>query len=84
MPVYSLPPGKSSSLAHGYGPVARRERSEWIAAPAYHGAIAPNCGSYFLVACALTSYDVLVASKKFTNWRVSFAVAIHLAGFDTL
>jgi hypothetical protein len=27
---------------------------------------------------------VFVDSKKFTNCKVSFAVAIHLAGFDTL
>jgi hypothetical protein len=33
---------------------------------------------------ALTSYEVLVDSKKFTNCKVSFAVAIHLAGFETL
>lgn len=39
---------------------------------------------WVLVAWALTSYEVLVASKKFTSWSVSFAVAIHLAGFDTL
>lgn len=40
--------------------------------------------NYELELFALTSYEVLVASKKFTNWRVSLAVAIHLAGFDTL
>lgn len=33
---------------------------------------------------ALTSYDVFVDSKKLTSCRVSLAVAIHLAGFDTL
>ena len=33
---------------------------------------------------ALTSYEVFVDSKKLTSWRVSFAVAIHFAGFDTL
>src|SRR3954471_19376793 len=35
-------------------------------------------------AFALDSYDVFVDSKKFTSSRVSFAVAIHLAGFATL
>jgi len=33
---------------------------------------------------AFDSYDVFVDSKKFTSCRVSFAVAIHLAGFVTL
>lgn len=35
------------------------------------------------VAWALTSYEVLVASKKFTTCKVSLAVAIHLAGLTT-
>jgi len=37
-----------------------------------------------VVADALASYEVLVDSKKFTSSRVSLAVAIHLAGFETL
>jgi hypothetical protein len=37
-----------------------------------------------LVADAFDSYDVFVDSKKFTSCRVSFAAAIHFAGFETL
>jgi hypothetical protein len=39
---------------------------------------------YALEVPELTSYEVFVDSKKLTSWRVSFAVAIHFAGFDTL
>ena len=35
-------------------------------------------------AFAFDSYDVFVDSKKLTSSSVSFAVAIHFAGFDTL
>jgi hypothetical protein len=35
-------------------------------------------------AFAFDSYDVFVDSKKLTSCSVSFAVAIHFAGFDTL
>jgi hypothetical protein len=44
----------------------------------------PQCYFDATVADALDSYDVLVDSKKFTSCRVSFAVAIHLAGLVTL
>src|SRR5690606_18970197 len=36
------------------------------------------------VAFAFVSYEVFVDSKKLTSSSVSLAVAIHLAGFDTL
>jgi len=44
----------------------------------------PHARNGYAEVFALTSYDVFVDSKKLTSCRVSFAVAIHFAGFDTL
>src|SRR5450830_1269115 len=41
-------------------------------------------GFALTVAFAFDSYEVFVDSKKLTSCSVSFAAAIHLAGFDTL
>ncbi|MCU1598758.1 MAG: hypothetical protein JWQ47_2497, partial [Glaciihabitans sp.] len=60
------------------GAALRRQYGRLRAGAANYSRFAPD------VADAFDSYDVFVDSKKFTSWRVSFAAAIHFAGFDTL